>query len=91
MPNIKSAKKRVIVNEKKRMRNRMYKSALHTEVRKYTSALEAGDFDTASALYRTTVKKLDQGVSKGIIHKNTAARRKSQYTKALAKLNADKA
>ncbi|MCD7775779.1 MAG: 30S ribosomal protein S20 [Firmicutes bacterium] len=86
MPNIKSAKKRVIVSEKKNLRNRMYKSALHTSIRKYTAALEAGDKEKAQELYRSTVKKIDQGVSKGIIHKNTAARKKSQFTKALAKL-----
>ena len=86
MPNIKSAKKRVIVSEKKNLQNRMYKSALHTQIRKYNAALEAGDKEAASAIYRDTVKKLDQGVAKGIVHKNNAARKKSQFTKALAKL-----
>ena len=83
MPNIKSAKKRVRVSEKKNLHNRMFKSALHTSIRKYNVALEAGDKEAASVIYRETVKKIDQGVAKGIIHKNTAARKKSQFTKAL--------
>lgn len=86
MPNIKSAKKRVRVSEKKNLQNRMFKSALHTSIRKYNVALEEGNKEAASAIYRETVKKIDQGVAKGIIHKNAAARKKSQFTKALSKL-----
>ncbi len=86
MPNIKSAEKRVLISKKKNLQNRMYKSALHTSIRKYNAALTAGDREAASAIYRETVKKLDQGVAKGIIHKNNAAHKKSQFTKALSKL-----
>ncbi len=86
MPNIKSAKKRVRVSEKKNLQNRMFKSALHTCIRKYNAALEAGNKEEAAVIYRETVKKIDQGVAKGIIHKNAAARKKSQFTKALSQL-----
>ena len=82
MPNIKSAKKRVLVSEKKNLQNRMYKSALNTSIRKYNAALAAGDKDSAAVIYRETVIRLDKAVAKGILHKNNAARKKSQFTKA---------
>lgn len=86
MPNIKSAKKRVLVSEKKYLRNRMYKSALNTTIKKYKAALADGDKNAATELYRETVKKLDRAAARGIIHKNTAARKKSSFTKALNSL-----
>jgi len=86
VPNIKSAKKRVLVSEKKNLRNRMYKSALHTSIKKFKAALAAGDKNAAAELYRETVKKLDRAAARGIIHKNAAARKKSNFTKALNSL-----
>ncbi len=83
MPNIKSAKKRVKVIETKTLRNKMLKSALRTSMKKYEAALEAGDKALAAETYKAATKKLDQAVSQGIIHKNAAARKKSQFTKKL--------
>lgn len=82
MPNIKSAKKRVKVSESKNLRNRMFKSQLKTTIRKFNAACEAGDKNAASEAYRAAVKKVDQAVAKNIIHKNAAAHKKSQFTKA---------
>ncbi len=86
MPNIKSAKKRVKVSETKCLQNKMFKSALKTVVKKYNVALEAGNKEAASALYLEAVKKIDKAVAKGIMPKNTAARRKSLFTKRLNNL-----
>jgi small subunit ribosomal protein S20 len=80
MPNIKSAKKRVLVTEKKTLQNKMFKSAFKTIIKKYEAAVAAGDKETAISLYRDVVKVVDKAVAKGIIHKNTAARKKSRFT-----------
>ena len=86
MPNIKSAKKRVKVIEKKTMINTAHKTALKTAVKKFEAAAAAGDKENAKTLFNEAVKKLDQGVSQGILHKNNAARKKSQLALKLAKL-----
>ena len=86
MPNIKSAKKRVLVIEKKTLENRMVKSAIKTELKKFEAAVSEGNKEVATELYSVCVKKLDQAVSKGVYHKNTISRKKSQLAKALAKL-----
>lgn len=83
MPNIKSAKKRVKVIEAKTMQNKMFKSAMKTCVKKYDAALATGDKTAAAETYKAAVKKIDQAVAHGIIHKNAAARKKSQFTKKL--------
>ncbi|MBQ4574795.1 MAG: 30S ribosomal protein S20 [Clostridia bacterium] len=88
MPNIKSAKKRVKVIAAKTMQNRSLKTALKTYVKKYDAALAAGDKAAAAETYKAVVKKLDQAVAKGLIHKNNAARKKSQFTVKLNKLGA---
>ena len=88
MPNIKSAKKRVLIIKKKTMRNQMAKSALKTTLKKFESAANSGNAQTAGEAYKTAVKKVDQAVSKGILHKNTAARKKSQLTLKFNKLGA---
>lgn len=88
MPNIKSAKKRVLVTEAKTLQNKMFKSAFKTAVKKYVSAVEAGDKEQAIALYKAVVKKVDQAAAKGIIHANAAARKKSQFTLMLNKMGA---
>ena len=87
MPNIKSAKKRVKVIKTKTLQNKMYRSALKTEIKKYDAALASGDVAVAEAAYREAVKKVDQAVSHGIIHKNAADHKKSQFTKKLNALN----
>ncbi len=85
MPNIKSAKKRVKVIEKKTLINQMHKTALKTAVKKFEAAVEANDTANIKPLFNEAVKKLDKGVSQGIIHKNKAARKKSQLAILLAK------
>ena len=84
MPNIKSAKKRVLVIEKKTLENRMVKSAIKTELKKFEAAVSEGNKASAQELYNVCVKKLDQAVAKGVYHKNTVSRKKSQLAKALA-------
>ena len=83
MPNIKSAKKRVKVTEVKTLQNKMFKSAMKTSVKKYKAALAEGNKELAEKTYLEAVGMVDRAVSKGIIHKNNAARKKSQYTKLL--------
>ena len=80
MANIKSAKKRVLVTETKTLQNKMLKSALKTIMKKYQAAVTAGDQEAASTLYKEAVKKIDQAVAHGILHKNNAARKKSRFT-----------
>ncbi len=86
MPNIKSAKKRVKVIEKKTAINTARKTALKTAIKKFEAAAAAANKDEAQVLFNDAVKKLDQSVAHGIIHKNKAARKKSQLAVKLAKL-----
>jgi len=86
MANIKSAKKRVLVNRKKALRNKMTKSALKTTVKRVTAAVASGD--NSPEAVRLAIKAVDKAAAKGIMHKNTAARRKSQLAKKLAAANA---
>ena len=88
MPNIKSAIKRTKIIEKKTVQNNMVKSAYKTAVKKFESAIEAGDIKSAETLFVDATKKIDQACTKGVIVKNTAARKKSNLAK---KLNAAKA
>jgi small subunit ribosomal protein S20 len=83
--NIKSQIKRNRQNEKRRMRNKSVKSSLKTAIRKFHEAT-AGDAENAEALLRQASRKLDKAVSKGVIHKNQAANRKSAIAKRLAAL-----
>ena len=86
MPNIKSAKKRVLVTNTKTAQNQMFKTAMKTTVKKYKAAVAAGDKELAAATYHDAVKQVDQAVAKGILPKNTANRRKSQFTLMLNNL-----
>ena len=86
MPNIKSAIKRVEVNEKNHLRNRMVKSAMRTTVKKYESAVAAGSAD--AALLSQTASAIDKAVAKGVISKNAANRKKARMAKRLAKAEA---
>ncbi|HEU4426249.1 MAG TPA: 30S ribosomal protein S20 [Pilimelia sp.] len=88
MANIKSQIKRNRQNEKRRLRNKSVKSSLKTAVRKFNEATQTGDVDSATALMRDASRKLDQAVSKGVIHKNQAANRKSAIAKRLDSLSA---
>ncbi len=87
MPNIKSAMKRVKVSKKKNLRNRMVKSGVKTAVKKYQAALAEGAAPAGAQLSATT-SAIDKAVSKGVMHKNTANRKKARLAKALAKANA---
>ena len=83
MPNIKSAKKRVKIIEKKTLRNNMIKSGYKTAVKKFEEAVDNGKIDEAKVLLSQATKKIDQACSKGVIVKNTAARKKSSLSKKL--------
>lgn len=82
MANIKSSKKRVIINQKKALANTMRKSALRTAIKKAKLAIANND-DVADESVRKAVKLIDKAVAKNVLHKNTAARKKSQLAKAL--------
>ncbi len=84
MPNIKSAKKRVLVSEANYQRNKAYRSALRTAIKKADAAIETNAAD-AKETVKVAVKKLDQAAAKGILHRNAVARKKSQLAKALNK------
>jgi small subunit ribosomal protein S20 len=84
--NIKSQEKRNLTNERRRLRNKSVKSSLHTAIRAFREAAAAGDKDKASELAKSAGRKLDKAASKGVIHKNQAANRKSALTLALNKL-----
>ena len=81
MANIKSQIKRNRQNEKRRLRNKSVKSSLKTAIRKFHEATAAGDAEQAAVLMREASRKLDKAVSKGVIHKNQAANRKSAMAK----------
>lgn len=86
MPNIKSAMKRVKVNEKKNLRNRMIKSAMRTSVKKFDAAVAAGQVE--EKLLSATASAVDKAVSKGVMSKNAANRKKARMAKAMNKANA---
>ena len=81
MANIKSQKKRVLTNEKARESNKSVKSALKTAVKKVDAAIAAGDADAAKTAAADAGRLLDKAASKGVIHKNQAANRKSGIAK----------
>lgn len=83
MPNIKSAKKRVKVIEKKTLRNNMIKSEYKTMIKKFDQAIESKDLEEAKKAFSIATKKIDQACSKGVIVKNTASRKKSALSKKL--------
>ena len=87
MPNIKSAMKRVKVSEKKNLRNRRVKTGVKTAIKKYQVALMEGA-QPAGAQLSATTSAIDKAVAKGVMHKNTANRKKARLAKALAKANA---
>ena len=88
MPNIKSAIKRVNVIEKKTLRNNMIKSGYKSAVKKFEQAIEAKNVQEATTLFAEATKKIDQACTKGVIVKNTAARKKSNLAKKLNAINA---
>lgn len=87
MPNIKSAKKRVKVIATKTLANKAVNTALKTDIKKANTAIESGAADRGEAV-RVAVKRIDQAVAKGILHRNTAARKKSALMRKLNAVNA---
>ncbi len=88
MANIKSAKKRIKVIAKKTLRNKMVKSATKTAIKKVLAAVKEGNKNDAQALLKEAVISIDRACSKGIFHKNTAARKKSRLAKMVNKIGA---
>ena len=86
MANIKSQIKRIKTNEKARLRNKAVKSSLKTAIRKAREAAAAGDVEKATAAAREAARKLDKAVSKGVIHKNQAANKKSAIASKVASI-----
>lgn len=84
MPNIESAIKRTRTSEKSAVQNNVKKSSMRTAVRKFEKAVEAGD-SNAETLFNSAVKEIDTAASKGLIHKNKAARNKSRLSAKLTK------
>jgi small subunit ribosomal protein S20 len=83
--NIKSQIKRIRTNEKARLRNKAVKSSLKTSIRRFREAADAGNTDEAGTLLRSASQALDKAASKGVIHPNQAANKKSAMAKRLAK------
>ena len=83
MPNIKSAKKRVKIIEKKTLTNNMIKTGYKSAVKKFEEAIAAGNIEEAKVLLSEATKKIDQACTKGVIVKNTASRKKSNLSKKL--------
>lgn len=88
MPNIKSAERRMRVETKANLRNRVIKSELKTIAKKFAVAVEAGDKEAAATLYKEFTGALDKAALKGTLHKNTVNRKKAQITKAFSSLTA---
>ena len=86
MPNIKSAKKRVLVSKVNNERNKMDKSILKTTLKKFEAAVAEGNREQADSAYQAAVQSIDKAAGKGILHKNAAARKKSQITLKMNKL-----
>lgn len=84
LANIKSAKKRILVTRKKTLRNKMIKSRVRTAVSKYEKAIVNGNIDDSKIALKAAIRELDKACSKGTLHKNNVARKKSRL---YAKLN----
>ena len=84
MANIKSAIKRIETTERRTLRNRMFKSIVKTEIKKFEAAIESGNLEEAKTLLARTAHILDKGTAKGILHKNAVSRKKSRLAKNLA-------
>lgn len=86
MPNIKSAKKRVLVTEVKTLQNKMKRTEMKTAIKKFEAAVASGDKEAAAAAFSTVVRKVDRAAARGLIHKKCAAHKKSHFAKALANM-----
>lgn len=86
MANIKSAKKRILVTEKRAARNKSIKSAVKTSIKKVDAAVAANDKAAAEAALKAAISEISKAASKGVYHKNTAARKVSRLTVAVNKM-----
>ncbi len=86
MPNLKSAFKRMRSDSKKALRNKQIQSELKTYIKKFRGCLQQNNIENASNILKILISKLDKASSRGIIHKNTASRKKSRLVKELAKV-----
>jgi len=81
-----SAEKRQRQSEKRRMRNKVIKSAVRTSIRKYSDAVKENNKEVAEATLKVLVREMDKAVTKGVLHRNTVARKKSRMYKLLTKI-----
>ena len=81
MPNIKSAEKRVRQNVKRELRNRRTKSMLRKSIRRFEESLQGGDMEEAKVTLNAAVRQIDRAATRGVVHKNTAARKKSRLSR----------
>ncbi len=88
MANTASAKKRIRQNEKRRMRNKVWRTRARTSVKEARLAIDSGDREAAENAIRVAIEQLDKAASKGVIHNKNASRRKSRLMKSLAALEA---
>ena len=86
MPNIKSAKKRVLVNAAKATQNKAARSAMKTDLKKFEAAVVEGNRSEAEGAYKVAVKAVDKAVGHGLLHRNNAAHKKSSMTLKLNKI-----
>jgi small subunit ribosomal protein S20 len=91
LANTRSAKKRILQNEKRRSRNRVFRGRARTFVKKARLAIDSGDLEAARTATIEAVKELDKAAQKGVLHKNNASRRKSRLMKSLAALEKEAA
>ncbi len=89
MPNIKSAKKRVLITAKKNAVNKSNKSEVKTAIKKLNAVIDSGNYEEAVKLYPETAAAIDKSVSKGVYHRNTAANKKSGLMKRINALKAE--
>ena len=87
MPNIKQQEKRMRLAAKQRLRNRQYKSSIRTLFKRLQASVEEKDRQGASVLFTELTAKIDKAASKGVIHKNNAARKKSRVARLYARLS----
>ena len=88
MPNIKSAKKRVAIAESRRLKNAAVKSEMKTQLKKFSATVVEGDKEAAQAQLNESISLLDKSASKGVIHKNMAARKKAAICRAFNNMEA---
>lgn len=88
MANIKSAKKRVLVNQKKHDLNQSYKSDMRSQIKRVEKLVQTNDAENAKSALQKATKKIDKAVQKGIVHQNNGNRQKSRLTKKVNELSA---